>query len=125
MYPCSVGIVSHKDLAHGGLSLSGKDYMKSSLIGGPSGEIFLAQGGGGGPLGRMYPCSVGIALRGGLDIGLAHRDLGPLGRQVPNLVLPDLYTILTEWSASSPTPLSHNLLLSHLLSWVGNIKANL
>ena len=38
--------VSHKDLAHGGLSLSGKDYMKSSLIGGPSGEIFLAQGGG-------------------------------------------------------------------------------
>ena len=45
MYPCSVGIVSHKDLAHGGLSLSGKDYMKSSLIGGPSGEIFLAQGG--------------------------------------------------------------------------------
>ena len=46
MYPCSVGTVSHKDLAHGGLSLSGKDYMKSSLIGGPSGEIFLAQGGG-------------------------------------------------------------------------------
>ena len=39
--------MSHKDLAHGGLSLSGKDYMKSSLIGGPSGEIFLAQGGGG------------------------------------------------------------------------------
>ena len=65
--------MSHKDLAHGGLSLSGKDYMKSSLIGGPSGEIFLAQGGG--PLGRMYPCSVGIALRGGLDIGLAHEVL--------------------------------------------------
>ena len=56
--------VSHKDLAHGGLSLSGKDYMKSSLIGGPSGEIFLAQGGG--PLGRMYPCSVGI---------VSHKDL--------------------------------------------------
>ena len=42
--------VSHKDLAHGGLSLSGKDYMKSSLIGGPSGEIVgsLRMGGGGG-----------------------------------------------------------------------------
>ena len=113
MYPCSVGIalrggldigLAHEVLTHWG-ALWG-DFSRS----------------GGGPLGRMYPCSVGIALRGGLDIGLAHRDLGPLGRQVPNLVLPDLYTILTEWSASSPTPLSHNLLLSHLLSWVGNIK---
>ena len=77
--------VSHKDLAHGGLSLSGKDYMKSSLIGGPSGEI-VGSLRGGGPLWRMYPCSVGIALRGGLDTGLAHGGLGPLGRQVPNLV---------------------------------------
>ena len=38
--------VSHKDLAHGGLSLSGKDYMKSSLIGGPSGEIVGSLRGG-------------------------------------------------------------------------------
>ena len=45
MYPCSVGIVSHKDLAHGGLSLSGKDYMKSSLIGGPLGRFFSLRGG--------------------------------------------------------------------------------
>ena len=46
MYPCSVGIVSHKDLAHGGLSLSGKDYMKSSLIGGALWGDFSRSGGG-------------------------------------------------------------------------------
>ena len=26
-----------------------------------------------------------------------------------------------HWSTSSPTPLSHKLLLSHLLSWVGTL----
>ena len=28
---------------------------------------------------------------------------------------------MLHWSTSSPTPLSHKLLLSHLLSWVGTL----
>ena len=55
--------VSHKDLAHGGLSLSGKDYMKSSLIGGPSGEIVGSLRGG--PFGEDVSLLSGDCPQGG------------------------------------------------------------
>ena len=69
--------VSHKDLAHGGLSLSGKDYMKSSLIAGPSGEIVGSLRGG--PFGEDVSLLSGDCPQGGTRYRPCPRGSRPSG----------------------------------------------
>ena len=81
--------------------------IRSSLTGdGPQGKGDLALRGFLAPRGGFGPRSQGMALRGG-----------------PLPIYPSLSCMqsMLHWSTSSPTPLSHKLLLCHLLSLVGTL----